>query len=241
VPIAGTTRSAPWNARPTMDSATLSGSAPNERLEWHIAVLPEHIVDVAVLPPGAPASDIVAAGVWPGELAELLLPLHCSRNSQMPRCGALSGRSRSGSGSICHLRPMMSSSSAPSRTAYPAAETRHPWGRCHAGGTRIAFSHNTLASTSVKLARREKPPLPLPPVWAIVRRARERWAMGDVWRREEEEESSRVVGGGDRPCLLKAEAEAPTHIAGRVAIGLRTRLGNSRRNEDGNLQPLRRH
>jgi hypothetical protein len=38
-------------------------------------VLLEHVVDVPVLPPGAPADDVVPADVRPDELAELLLPL----------------------------------------------------------------------------------------------------------------------------------------------------------------------
>jgi hypothetical protein len=38
-------------------------------------VLPEHVVDVPVLPPGAPADDVVPVDVGPGELAELSLPL----------------------------------------------------------------------------------------------------------------------------------------------------------------------
>jgi hypothetical protein len=42
---------------------------------WHIPVLPEHVVDIQVLPPDAPADDVVPADVGAGELRELLLPL----------------------------------------------------------------------------------------------------------------------------------------------------------------------
>jgi hypothetical protein len=45
------------------------------RRGWHVALLLEHVIDVAVLPPVAPADYIVAANVWPGELVELILPL----------------------------------------------------------------------------------------------------------------------------------------------------------------------
>jgi hypothetical protein len=48
-------------------------------------VLPEHVINVAVLPPGTPTDDIVVAGVRPGELSEILLPLPLQ-----PWCGAFS-------------------------------------------------------------------------------------------------------------------------------------------------------
>jgi hypothetical protein len=35
----------------------------------------QHVVDVPVLPKGAPADEVVAAGIGPGELAQLFLPL----------------------------------------------------------------------------------------------------------------------------------------------------------------------
>jgi hypothetical protein len=38
-------------------------------------VLPEHVVDVPVLPPDAPADDVVPADVGADKLRELLLPL----------------------------------------------------------------------------------------------------------------------------------------------------------------------
>jgi hypothetical protein len=38
-------------------------------------VLPENVVDVPVLPPDAPADDVVLADVGAGELRELVLPL----------------------------------------------------------------------------------------------------------------------------------------------------------------------
>jgi hypothetical protein len=62
-----------------------------------------------------------------------------------------------------------------------------------------------------------------------------------------------VVGGRERPRLLKAEAEAPAHIDGRRKMpdvaraeaawlsSSARRLGNSWRNEDDDLQPSRCH
>jgi hypothetical protein len=41
----------------------------------HVAVLPEHGVEVPVFPVGTPADRVVAAYVGPGELAQLFLPL----------------------------------------------------------------------------------------------------------------------------------------------------------------------
>jgi hypothetical protein len=72
-------------------------------------MLPEHIVDVPVLPPGAPADDVVAADVGAGELTELGLPLPLQ-----PRQGAFSGSSLSCIERIYQRWPMRASSSAPS-------------------------------------------------------------------------------------------------------------------------------
>jgi hypothetical protein len=41
----------------------------------HVAVLQEEVVDVPVLPPGAPADDVVPADVGADELPKLCLPL----------------------------------------------------------------------------------------------------------------------------------------------------------------------
>jgi hypothetical protein len=38
-------------------------------------MLPKHVVDIAVMPPGTSADYIVKANIRPDELAELLLPL----------------------------------------------------------------------------------------------------------------------------------------------------------------------
>jgi hypothetical protein len=140
-------------------------------------MLPRHVINVAVLPQGTLADDIVVAHVRPDELVELLRPLSLQPWHPDTAAWRVLQQVPLGLQEHLHLWPMRSSSSAPSGIggmAYPTAEMCHPWGRCHAGGTRIAFSHSTLASASVKLVGREKPP----PVWAIVRRARERWAKG---------------------------------------------------------------
>jgi hypothetical protein len=41
----------------------------------HVVVLPEHVIDVAVLLIDAPTDDVIAACVGPGELAQLFLLL----------------------------------------------------------------------------------------------------------------------------------------------------------------------
>jgi hypothetical protein len=65
---------------------------------------------------------------------------------------------------------MRASSSAPSGiggTVLPASDTFHPCGRCHTGGTRIAFSQRTRASASVKFVGQTKLPLPQSPLRGI--------------------------------------------------------------------------
>jgi hypothetical protein len=37
----------------------------------HVAMLPEHVVDVPVLPVGAPTDEVLAACIGPSELAQL--------------------------------------------------------------------------------------------------------------------------------------------------------------------------
>jgi hypothetical protein len=48
-------------------------------------VLPEHVVDVPVLPPDAPADDVVPTDVGAGEHRELVLPLPDARAGRVLR------------------------------------------------------------------------------------------------------------------------------------------------------------
>jgi hypothetical protein len=106
-------------------------------------VLPEHVVDVPVLPLDAAADNIVPVNVGANKLLELGLPLPL----QPRQPDATAGR-------VLRQLPLVHREHLPAAadesfelrasgiggTAWPAADTFNPCGRCHTGGIRIAFS-----------------------------------------------------------------------------------------------------
>jgi hypothetical protein len=106
-------------------------------------MLPEHVIDVLVLPLDAAADNIVPINVGANELPELGLPLPL----QPRQPDAAAGR-------VLWQLPLVHREHLPAAadesfelrasgiggTAWPAADTFHPCGRCHDSGTRIAFS-----------------------------------------------------------------------------------------------------
>jgi hypothetical protein len=106
-------------------------------------VLPEHVIDVPILPLDVAADNIVPINVGANELPELGLPLPLQpRQPDAAACRILRQLP------LVHWEHLLVAAdesfelcaSGIGGTAWPAADMFHPCRRRHAGGTRITFS-----------------------------------------------------------------------------------------------------
>jgi hypothetical protein len=174
-------------------------------------MLPEHVVDVAVLPPGAPADDIVATNVRPSELAKLLPPLPLQPDAaarcvvrQVPlvqrehlpppadevlQLGALRYRRDD----VARCRDVPPVGQVPRRQDEDPVRPQHP----RLGLGEVGRAGEAAASTAAGVRHREGK-----------LRSGGRWE--EVWRREEEESSGKWWAAW-RGLAFKAEAGTSAH------------------------------
>jgi hypothetical protein len=122
-----------------------------------VAVFPEHVIDIPAALVLASADEVVAADVGSDKLAELFLPLPLQTRHPNAATGRIFWQI------ALHRREQLPAlvddvveriALWKKRDGVPAAKSCHPWDRCHASETRMSFSHNTVASSTLKFIGR---------------------------------------------------------------------------------------